>query len=83
MMKVLALVVILGLIVFGWSCLNYTVAFNLEHHNEFAERTGLPAPSPVIYWMGVLILDLASIFLGYLLGHQEQYKDNSGDSERM
>jgi len=51
----------------GFFCLNYTQAFGVEHHFEWAKEHGMPAPSYTIFVAGVLILAGGGTLLGRAL----------------
>ena len=71
-MKLAIYSVLIFAMLFGFGCLNYTKAFGVELHYEFAEETGLPAPSGVIYWLGIVTLSASSAGFGYLLGKRRR-----------
>lgn len=48
----------------GVGCLNYTKAFGFELHVERAESLGIPAPSPAIWYAGVLLVALGGGAVG-------------------
>lgn len=48
----------------GFFCLNYTQAFGVEHHREWAKAHEMPAPSYTIFVAGVLILAGGGVLLG-------------------
>jgi hypothetical protein len=56
------------LLVFGLACLNYTKADGLEHHQEFARRTGLPPPEPPILYGGVAATVFGAGLMGFAVG---------------
>ena len=57
----------LALAVFGFFCLNYTKAFGVDHHYEWAAETGAPEPAGWIYFLGVATLGLGAASFGYAL----------------
>jgi hypothetical protein len=52
------------ILLLGFGCLNYTKAFGVEHHYEWAEASGFPAPSGTIYFLGVGLTALGGILVG-------------------
>ena len=58
------LVLGLLLLVVGFFCLNYTKAFGVEHHVEWAKQKGMPAPSYEIFLAGVGALGLGGMVFG-------------------
>ena len=56
----------LGLVLaaLGVAFLNYTVAFNHEHHLEWSAEHGLPQPSGPIFFAGAGLCVLGGILLG-------------------
>jgi len=64
-LKSIAAVMVAG---FGFFCLNYTKAFGVDHHYEWAAEHGFPEPSAKIYFLGVASLALGSAFLGHTVG---------------
>ena len=59
--RVLPGLVLMGV---GFGCLNYTKAFGVEAHYEWAEESGFPAPSGPIYFLGVGLLAFGGILTG-------------------
>lgn len=59
----------LGLLVlaFGLGCLNYTSAWNVDHHTEWAASHDLPEPSKAILYGGMAATALGGIVLGRAL----------------
>ena len=45
-------------------CLNYTKAFGVEHHFEWAREHGMPEPSYLIFLIGVVQLAAGGALLG-------------------
>jgi hypothetical protein len=54
-----------ALLLFGLGCLNYTKAHSLEHHQQQALRYNLPAPSPMIFRIGVTTTAVGAGLLGF------------------
>jgi hypothetical protein len=54
----------LALAVAGFLCLNYTKAFGVEHHFEWANAEGMPEPSHSIFVAGALLLAIGGVLLG-------------------
>ena len=52
-MRRASIVIGLLLAIFGGLCLNYTTERGAQHHREFAQKHGLPAPSGTIYYIGL------------------------------
>src|SRR5687768_11455445 len=48
----------------GFFCLNYTKAFGVEHHFEWAAEHGMPEPSYSIFVAGVLLVAGGGVWLG-------------------
>ena len=48
----------------GIGCLNYTKAFGVEHHHEWAEESGFPPPSGTIYFVGIGFMTLGGVLVG-------------------
>lgn len=57
----------LAVLVFGFLCVNYTTYFGEEHHREWAEEAGMPAPNPWIYDGGVVLLVVSAGAFGFSL----------------
>lgn len=55
------------LLVFGYTCLNYTKAWTIEHHQAWALEHGAPAPGPAIHWCGFASAALGGLALGLSL----------------
>ena len=58
--------VLLGLIIaaIGVAAVNYTSAFNHDHHAEWATEKGLPAPSAPILYGGAGLCVLGGLLMG-------------------
>lgn len=52
----------------GLLCLNYTKMGSYEHHSQFAQEHGLPAPSRGIVYLGMLFTPLGGGLLGFTVG---------------
>jgi len=48
----------------GFLCLNYTKAFDVDHHVAWAQRTEMPAPSYAMFLAGVGLLLAGGVLLG-------------------
>lgn len=68
----LPLLVALVLAAFGVGCLNYTKAFGVEHHYEWAEASGFPEPSGAVYFLGVGATLAGAGWMGFLLGSRRR-----------
>ena len=62
--RALTIVAGLGLAVFGFFCWNYTKPGTLEHHQEWAAESGLPAPTDEIAWVGLGAMFVAGVLVG-------------------
>lgn len=69
-MSKLITLLLAGLLVLGILCLNYTKAFGVEHHYEYAAEHGVPAPSGTIYFAGVGLTALGAGALGFRMGRR-------------
>jgi hypothetical protein len=67
-LRTLLIVSGLAVLVFGYFCLNYTRAGNIEQHTAFAIRHGLPQPSRTIFYGGVFAVAAGAGAIGYALG---------------
>jgi hypothetical protein len=65
---------VVGLIVavLGFFCLNFTNGFGIEHHTEWANAHQMPAPSPTIFYAGVVLLALGGGMIGYSIGRSRK-----------
>lgn len=52
---------------FGFFCLDYTKAFDVDHHVAWANAHGLPAPSYPIFLLGAAAGGLGTALLGNAL----------------
>ena len=59
-----------AVMVFGLLCLNYTKIGHVEHHTEFAQRNGLPAPSLGLAHLGMVLTPLSAGLIGYAIGRR-------------
>ena len=66
--RILLIVCGLAVLVFGYFCLNYTRAGNIEQHTAFAIRHGLPQPSRTIFYGGVLAVAAGAGAIGFAIG---------------
>lgn len=57
-------------LVLGFLCLNYTKAFDVDHHEEWAAGHGFPRPTYGIYLLGVALLAAGAGSLGWLIGRR-------------
>lgn len=53
-----------ALALLGGLCLNYTKEWGFEAHLAKAEAEGFPAPSPTIFYVGLVLLLLGGVLLG-------------------
>jgi len=53
-----------ALVVAGFLCVNYTKAFGVEHHVEWAKEHGMPEPTYGIFLLGAALLAAGGVFLG-------------------
>jgi hypothetical protein len=58
------------MLLLGIGCLNYTKMGTIEHHSRFAAQYGVPAPSPRIVYVGMLLAPLGGGMLGFNLGRR-------------
>ena len=65
------LVIGLLLVLVGFLCLNYTKAFGVEHHTEWAAEHGLPAPNNTIFLAGAASLALGGLVTGRAVGRRK------------
>ncbi len=66
--RAVSIVLAVGAGLFGLLCLNYTKAFGVEHHHEWARESGLPAPSAWIWYTGLAGLAIGAGLAGWTLG---------------
>ncbi len=60
------------LMILGYFALNFTKFEGVEHHVEWANETGMPAPSTTIFYVGVACIVLGSMTFGRLLAKRPQ-----------
>ncbi len=53
------------LVLLGLACLNYTKAGTIQHHQEWAAASGMPAPSATILWAGAASGALGAFLVGF------------------
>ena len=51
----------------GYFGLNYTNAFDIAHHTQWAAEHGFPAPSYEIFLGGAVALGLGALILGHAM----------------
>ena len=68
----LLLAILVGVMLFGFLCLNYTRGGSYEHHTAFAISHGLPQPSKPIFYAGALILAAGAATLGFVIGRSKR-----------
>ena len=66
------LVIGLLLVLAGFLCLNYTKAFGVQDHTEWATEHGLPAPNNTIFLSGAGALALGGIVIGRAAGGKKK-----------
>ena len=61
---------LLGLLftAFGVATVHYTHGDDIQHHREWAEQTGMPAPGDALFWAGVVATLLGAGLIGYRFG---------------
>jgi len=70
----LLLALLIGVMLVGFLCLNYTRGGTFEHHTAFAISHGLPQPSKPIFYGGVLILAAGAAAIGFIFGRSARMK---------
>jgi hypothetical protein len=65
--RLFVLAVAAGVLALGLGCLNYTNAWNVDHHTEWATELGLPAPSEQLLQFGMGATAVGGILVGLVL----------------
>ena len=68
MTRVLAIGICLLLIGFGIATLHYCFGPSYEHHLQWAQQNGMPAPGMPLFILGCTVMVCASGFAGFYLG---------------
>jgi len=68
MNRIASLIGGLIIVALGFFCLNFTNGFGIEHHTEWAKAHGMPAPSPAIFFAGVVLVAIGGGLVGRSIG---------------
>lgn len=63
------------LLAFGAACINYTKPSALEHHQEWAAKNKMPAPSDTILIGGVVSISAGVVLIGFAVSQGRRGPD--------